>query len=132
MASSPPTGPSNVNQAQYLDDPQYEVRVAGRFKMGKKIGSGSFGEIFLAVDLNTNKEVAIKFESKKVRRPQLIEEAKLLKDFVGKVGFPQFVWFGQEGDYYIMAIELLGPSLEDLFVYCGRKLSLKTVLLIAE
>jgi casein kinase 1 epsilon len=49
-----------------------------------------------------------------------------------KAGFPAFVWFGQEGDYYIMAIELLGPSLEDLFVYCGRKLSLKTVLLIAE
>ena len=71
-------------------------------------------------------------ESKKVRRPQLIEEAKLLKDFVDKTGFPKFVWFGQEGDYYIMAIELLGPSLEDLFVYCGRKLSLKTVLLIAD
>lgn len=35
------------------------------------------------------------------------------------VGFPQFVWFGKEGDYFIMAIELLGPSLEDLFSYCG-------------
>ncbi len=29
--------------------------------MGKKIGSGSFGEIFLAVDLQTGKDCAIKF-----------------------------------------------------------------------
>ena len=29
----------------------YEVRVANRFQMGKKIGSGSFGEIYLGKDL---------------------------------------------------------------------------------
>lgn len=105
--------------------------VNNQFKLGKKIGSGSFGEIFLGFDTRDNREVAVKFESINVRRPQLIEEAKLLKEFSGEVGFPNFLWYGREGENNIMVIELLGPSLEDMFVYCGRKLSLKTVILLA-
>lgn len=110
----------------------FEVRVANRFKMGKKIGSGSFGEIYLGLDMQTGREVAVKFESLMVKRPQLIEEARLLRDFMDQLGFPQYMWYGKEGDFHIMVIELLGPSLEDLFNYCGRKLSLKTVLLMAD
>jgi len=44
---------------------------------------------------------------------------------------PHLKWFGVEGEYNVMVIDVLGPSLEDLFNYCNKKFSLKTVLMLA-
>uniref|UniRef100_A0A804PRH1 non-specific serine/threonine protein kinase n=2 Tax=Zea mays TaxID=4577 RepID=A0A804PRH1_MAIZE len=106
--------------------------VGGKFKLGKKIGSGSFGELFLAVNVQTGEEVAVKLENVKTKHPQLHYESKLYMLLQGGTGIPHLKWFGVEGEYNVMVIDLLGPSLEDLFNYCSRKFSLKTVLMLAD
>ncbi|KAE8746042.1 hypothetical protein FOCC_FOCC007165 [Frankliniella occidentalis] len=41
-------------------------------------------------------------------------------------------WFGQERDYNVLVMDLLGPSLEDLFNFCSRRFTIKTVLMLAD
>jgi len=109
-----------------------ELRVGGKFRLGRKIGSGSFGDIYIGTNVQTGEEVAIKLESIKSKHPQLLYESKLYKILAGGVGVPNVHWYGVEGDYNVMVIDLLGPSLEDLFSFCNRKFSLKTVLMLAD
>ncbi|KAI3459524.1 hypothetical protein Pfo_016187 [Paulownia fortunei] len=106
--------------------------IGGKFKLGRKIGSGSFGELYLGVNIQTGEEVAVKLESVKTKHPQLHYESKLYMLLQGGTGVPHLKWFGVEGEYNAMAIDLLGPSLEDLFNYCNRKFTLKSVLMLAD
>ena len=45
----------------------------------RKIGSGSFGDIYLGINITNGEEVAVKLESSKARHPQLLYESKLYK-----------------------------------------------------
>lgn len=82
--------------------------------------------------MTTGEEVAIKLESVRSKHPQLLRETKIYRSLHGSVGIPSVRWFGVEGDYNVMIIDLLGRSLEDLFNDCGRVFNLKTVLTLAD
>lgn len=135
--------------------------VASHYRIDVKIGEGSFGVIFKGYDLlRNNQPVAIKFESRKTKVPQLKDEFTAYKqlnsrieyhrryqqgqtslggqdtddenlDVVKYEGIPKVYYFGNEGLYNILIIQLLGPSLEDLFDWCGRQFSNLTVAMIA-
>ncbi|CAH0380506.1 unnamed protein product [Bemisia tabaci] len=109
-----------------------ELRVGNKYRLGRKIGSGSFGDIYLGTNITTAEEVAIKLECIKTKHPQLHIESKIYKLMQNGVGIPNIKWCGSEGDFNVMVMELLGPSLEDLFNFCSRQFSLKTVLLLAD
>lgn len=48
------------------------------------------------------------------------------------VGIPNVRWYGTEGNFNILVMDLLGLSIEALFNQCRRRFSLKTVLMLAD
>ena len=46
-----------------------ELTVCKKYKLTRKLGSGAFGEIFHAINIITNDEVAVKLEPANTRHP---------------------------------------------------------------
>jgi serine/threonine protein kinase len=106
--------------------------VAGRFEIKYKLGSGTYGEIYLGNDLETSREVALKFERAPSQNPQLHIESQAYTHLAGGIGIPGVIWIGFERSYAILVIERLGRSLEDLLHVRRRPFSLKTTLMIVD
>ncbi|XP_066397995.1 uncharacterized protein [Miscanthus floridulus] len=94
--------------------------------------AASVGPESIAMNVQTGEEVAVKLENVKTKHPQLHYESKLYMLLQGGTGIPHLKWYHVEGEYNVMVIDLFGPSLEDLFNYCSRKFSLKTLLMLAD
>ena len=107
------------------------VLINNRYRVSRRLGGGSFGDIYLGVTAN-GERVAIKFEKHGVRCPQLRHEYKVYREMLGCLGFGRVFYFGTHENYHVMVMELLGPSLEDQFNKCGRRFSLRTVLQLAD
>lgn len=105
--------------------------IANTYLVKDKIGEGSFGSIFVVENAKTKRQYALKQE-KSLINPQLPYEAKLYDLFNGGVCIPRVHWVGVEKKSNMMVMDLLGKSIESLFNKCQRRLSLKTVLMLAD
>ena len=105
---------------------------AGRYKPILEIGSGTFGVVYMAINISNGEEVAVKLETTTAKDSLLLHESKVYKVLSGGEGIPHVRWFGQEKNYEILVMDLLGSSLEKLFELCSRRFTIKTILMLAD
>lgn len=103
-----------------------------RFQLSKKLGAGSFGEIFEVRDLRTQKIYACKAESTLTKHPQLRLEYDIYTCLMRRnSNFLKVYGLVKHNNHFIMLMDKLGDSLEQLFNHCGRRFSIPCVCLIA-
>ena len=107
--------------------------MSDNYVMLKQLGSGSFGDVYMARDKNNN-YVAAKVE-KKNKSSRIYLEYKIYKQLQKdnfKEGIPTIYDYIETSDYNIMIMQLLGLSLDDLFTKYNKKFNLPTIFLLAE
>lgn len=100
----------------------------------EKIGSGSFGEVYLAYDKKNDIYVAAKVEEK-TKDSRIMLEYKIYRRLERNgftIGIPKIYEFMQTPIGNIMIMQLLGANLEQIFNIYGRKFTLQTVLYLAD
>lgn len=104
--------------------------VNSRYKLIQKIGAGSFGSVYKAIDIEKKKYVAVKVESKKSDKKRLAHEITMYNNFISSRFIPKIIWYGSENNYNFLVMEYMGSSLEKLFEIHNNKFSLKTIIML--
>ncbi|CAE7532545.1 CKL7 [Symbiodinium necroappetens] len=110
----------------------------GRFEVQKALGAGCFGQVWKGIEKSSGETVAIKFEDNQAKGApnQLKTEYDTLRIISAAnenaQGFSKPFWFGVEGRFSCLAMELLGRSLEDRMQQCGKKLTPQSCVLIID
>ncbi|KAG2300224.1 hypothetical protein Bca52824_036696 [Brassica carinata] len=111
------------------------------YKTERKLGKGGFGQVFVGRRLSGGSdrigpdavEVALKFEHRNSKGCNLGPpyEWKVYNDLNGCYGVPAVHHKGCQGDFYILVMDMLGPSLWDVWNSSGQSMSPNMVACIA-
>ena len=98
-----------------------------KYVLIKKLGEGSFGQIYSAKEKHSTNYYAIKFENKN-RSQNLLEQEANIMSYLKGPQIPLIKSYGYSGDYNVLIMELMGKSLEDLFESLPpKKMSIRCV-----
>lgn len=119
------------------------VQVGGSpvYKIERKLGKGGFGQVYVGRRLSGGSErtgpqaieVALKFEHRSSKGCNYGPpyEWQVYNTLGGSHGVPRVHYKGRQGDYYVMVMDMLGPSLWDVWNSSGQAMSTEMVACIA-
>jgi serine/threonine protein kinase len=114
------------------------------YKLGRKLGKGGFGQVYVGRRVSSTSlgdrnaganalEVALKFEHRTSKGCNYgaPSEWQVYNTLSGNHGVPRVHYKGKQGDFYIMVMDMLGPSLWDVWNYNSHSMSVEMVACIA-
>ncbi|XP_027940145.1 casein kinase 1-like protein HD16 [Vigna unguiculata] len=114
------------------------VQVGGSplYKLDRKLGKGGFGQVYVGRRVGAGAgalEVALKFEHRSSKGCNYGPpyEWQVYNALGGSHGVPRVHYKGRQGDYYIMVMDMLGPSLWDVWNNNSNTMSAEMVACIA-
>jgi len=116
-------------------DPAVGLVLDGKYRIVRRIGGGSFGQIYIAEDVNKNDpydggnfQYVVKQEKLGTKKPHLKHEYEAMK-YLSKncVSIPKVYYFQQKPEVNYMVMDLKGPNLSDLFSICGKHFGTRTI-----
>uniref|UniRef100_H3GEN2 Casein kinase I n=1 Tax=Phytophthora ramorum TaxID=164328 RepID=H3GEN2_PHYRM len=88
--------------------------IAEKWKIGEKIGEGTFSQIYSAYSIESRDKVAVKVEAPSSLKPVLEWESLILKSLQDCPYVCRYYYHGKHGDSTVLVMELLGESMSML------------------
>ena len=109
----------------------YKISDIYTILLNRKIGEGSFGQIYQCINTKTKELFAAKIESVETYNPQIYHESKIMSLMRGYTGFPSIYKLLYTEQEKVLIMDLLGANLETIMNKLPDKIfTIKTSLMI--
>ena len=106
------------------------ILIGNKYELKSLLGSGTFGEVYLGINVNNDEEVAVKLDKSDIS--SLKNEARMYTLLKGIRGIPNIRSYGKQDDYYYLTMDRLGISIDKFILKLDGKEMMKQIFLVAK